>query len=110
MRNQSGKPSKIARSSCWPETSADSAGGGRRAYVRSGGSGEVGRCRCAVVREKSFDEFHLYTLERPATLRDNETKQVEFVRATGIQSQRLYVYDGAPIEHYGYYNNEIDPQ
>lgn len=57
-----------------------------------------------VVREKSFDEFHLYTLERPATLRDNETKQVEFVRTTGIQSQRLYVYDGAQMEQYGYYS------
>jgi hypothetical protein len=59
-----------------------------------------------VVREKSFDEFHLYTLERPATLRDNETKQVEFVRATGIQSQRLYVYDGAQTEQYAYYSPE----
>ncbi len=57
-----------------------------------------------VVREKSFDEFHLYTLERPATLRDSETKQVEFVRSTGILSQRLYVYDGAQIDQYGYYN------
>jgi len=59
-----------------------------------------------VVREKSFDEFHLYTLERPATLRDNETKQVEFVRATGIQSQRLYIYDGAQVDQYGYYSPE----
>ena len=59
-----------------------------------------------VVREKSFDEFHLYTLERPATLRDNETKQVEFVRTTGIQSQRLYVYDGAQFDQYGYYNSD----
>ncbi len=57
-----------------------------------------------VVREKSFDEFHLYTLERPTTLRDNETKQVEFLRATGIQSQRLYVYDGAQMDQYAYYN------
>ena len=56
-----------------------------------------------VVREKAFDEFHLYTLERPATLRDNETKQVEFVRTTGIQSQRLYVYDGAQMDQYAYY-------
>jgi hypothetical protein len=57
-----------------------------------------------VVREKSFDEFHLYTLVRPATLRDNETKQVEFVRTTGIQSQRLYVYDGAQMDQYAYYS------
>ena len=59
-----------------------------------------------VVREKSFDEFHLYTLERAATLRDNETKQVEFVRATGIQSQRVYVYDGAQMDQYAYYNSD----
>ena len=59
-----------------------------------------------VVREKSFDEFHLYTLERPATLRDQETKQVEFVRSTSVQSQRLYVYDGAQTDQYGYYSME----
>ena len=58
------------------------------------------------VREKSFDEFHLYTLERATTLHDQETKQVEFVSATGVRSQRLYVYDGAQIAQYGYYNPE----
>jgi hypothetical protein len=59
-----------------------------------------------VVREKSFDEFHLYTLARPATLRDQETKQVEFVRSTGIHAQRIYVYDGLDVGQYGYYNYE----
>jgi hypothetical protein len=57
-----------------------------------------------VVREKSFDEFHLYTLARATTLRDQETKQVEFVRSTGIRALRLYVYDGAQVQQYGYYN------
>jgi hypothetical protein len=60
-----------------------------------------------VVREKSFDEFHLYTLERPATLRDQETKQVEFVRATDIRSQRLYIYDGANLGVYGIYGSDL---
>ena len=50
------------------------------------------------ITEKSFDEYHLYTLQRPATLRDRETKQVEFIRAPGINSERLYVYDGAVIQ------------
>ena len=59
-----------------------------------------------VVREKSFDEFHLYTLQRPTTLRDQQTKQVEFVRATGIHSQRLYIYDGANLANYAYYSPE----
>ncbi len=57
-----------------------------------------------VVQEKSFDEFHLYTLQRATTLHDQETKQVEFVSANGIRSQRLYVYDGAQLAQYGYYN------
>ncbi len=60
-----------------------------------------------VVREKSFDEFHLYTLQRPATLRDQETKQVEFVRATSIHAQRIYIYDGARTDQYSYNPEQI---
>jgi hypothetical protein len=48
----------------------------------------------AVVTEKTFDEFHLYTLGNPVTLRDKETKQVEFVRATGVKAERIYIYEG----------------
>jgi hypothetical protein len=50
------------------------------------------------VTEKTFDEYHLYTLEHPTTLHDRETKQVEMVRAAGIQSKTLYVYDGFRID------------
>ena len=51
-----------------------------------------------AVTERNFDEYHLYTLERPSTLYDRETKQVEFVRASGVPSQRIYVYDGVKID------------
>src|SRR5262249_52490186 len=37
---------------------------------------------------------------------DQQTKQVEFVRAPGIRAQRLYVYDGAQVNLYGYYSQE----
>lgn len=43
--------------------------------------------------ERSFDEFHLYTLPRPVLLRNNELKQVEFVRAPGVKGNRYYVYN-----------------
>ena len=49
--------------------------------------------RKAEVTEKAFDEFHLYSLPRPVTLRDQETKQVEFLRATGVTAPQLYIYD-----------------
>jgi hypothetical protein len=51
-----------------------------------------------AVTERNFDEYHLYTLERTTTLYDRETKQVEFVRASGVPSQRLYVYDGLKLD------------
>jgi hypothetical protein len=46
------------------------------------------------VTEKAFDEFHLYSLARSVTLRDRETKQVEFMRAIGVKAPVIYVYDG----------------
>ncbi len=50
------------------------------------------------VVEKTFDEYHLYTLQRPVTIHDKESKQVEFVRAAGVKAGVIYVYDGAKIE------------
>ncbi|HEV2732421.1 MAG TPA: hypothetical protein VGV15_20515, partial [Terriglobales bacterium] len=51
-----------------------------------------------AVTERTFDEYHLYTLARPTTLHDRETKQVEFIRAAGVSSKRIYVYDGVKID------------
>ncbi|HYL77971.1 MAG TPA: DUF4139 domain-containing protein [Bryobacteraceae bacterium] len=50
------------------------------------------------VTERAFDEYHLYTLARPATVLDREIKQVEFVRATSVPAKRVYVYDGFRID------------
>jgi hypothetical protein len=47
----------------------------------------------ADVTEKAFDEFHLYSLPRTVTLRDQETKQVEFLRAKRVTAPQLYIYD-----------------
>jgi hypothetical protein len=62
----------------------------------------------APVTEKAFDEFHLYSLPRPVTLRNRETKQVEFLRASGVKSQTVYVYNGASIDprRYNGWNQE----
>jgi hypothetical protein len=48
-----------------------------------------------AVTEKAFDEFHLYSIARPTTLHDRETKQVEFVHAEKMYAPTIYVYDGA---------------
>jgi len=56
------------------------------------------------VTEKAFEDYHLYTLERPTTLHDRETKQVEFLRAEGVKTERLYIYDGVKIDSARYRN------
>ncbi|HZU22664.1 MAG TPA: hypothetical protein VE998_07510, partial [Terriglobales bacterium] len=56
------------------------------------------------VTEKAFDEYHLYTLARPATLHDRETKQIEFIHASRVTAPQVFVYDGAKIDnrYYGW--------
>jgi hypothetical protein len=51
-----------------------------------------------AVTEKAFDEYHLYTLERATTLRDRETKQVEFIHGESVTAKQIYIYDGAKID------------
>lgn len=63
----------------------------------------------APVSEKSFDEYHLYTLHNTTTLHDAETKQVEFVRAADVRATRLYVYDGALLERWYGSGWNMDP-
>ncbi len=62
------------------------------------------------VSEKAFDEFHLYTIARPVNLRDQETKQVEFIRGTGVKAPKIYVYDGATMNYgaWNYFRGEGD--
>jgi len=45
-------------------------------------------------QEKGFYEYHLYTLQRPATIKDNQTKQIEFTTGANVPFTKLYVYDG----------------
>jgi hypothetical protein len=59
------------------------------------------------VTEKAFDEFHLYSLPLPTTLRDRQQKQVEFVRSMNVKSETLYVYNGASLGQYRGYNPEM---
>ena len=45
-------------------------------------------------QEKDFFEYHMYTLGRKTTLKDNEMKQVEFAGGAGIPVSKVFVYEG----------------
>jgi hypothetical protein len=98
MANQSGKTFENARIKLMAGDVNKLQPQGQVIYSMAGAAGGMIGGVPPPVTEKAFDEYHLYTLERPATLHDRETKQVEFVRASGIGSKVVYVYDGAKID------------
>ncbi|MFQ6033311.1 MAG: DUF4139 domain-containing protein [Candidatus Bipolaricaulia bacterium] len=44
--------------------------------------------------EEAAFEYHLYTLQRPATIGDGRTKQLRFISAPDVQIERHYIYEG----------------
>ncbi|MEY2487596.1 MAG: hypothetical protein QOH39_3244 [Verrucomicrobiota bacterium] len=98
MDNQSGKTFENAKIKLM---AGDVSKIQRRADVMAYGGNEelaAGRMAAPTVTEKAFEDYHLYTLARATTLHDRETKQVEFIRAGKVQSQKVYVYDGLKID------------
>lgn len=50
----------------------------------------------SAFEEKAFFEYHLYTLGRQTTVADNQTKQVELLKASSVPVKKVFLYDGAP--------------
>jgi hypothetical protein len=54
------------------------------------------------VEERQLFEYHLYDVQRPVTVRDNQTKQIEFTSAAEVPAEKFFVYDGAQgLSFYG---------
>jgi hypothetical protein len=71
---------------------------GRAGGVGGGAYVMAGAVPVPQVTESTLDEYHLYSLQRPSTLLNGETKQVEFLRAANIPSRRIYVYEGYALD------------
>ncbi len=54
--------------------------------------------------EKSFFEYHLYTLQRPTTLMNSETKQVEMASASEVPLKKKFIYDGVQNIQWTYFD------
>ena len=53
------------------------------------------------VVEESLFEYHLYTLERPTTIAESQTKQVALLSAAGVPARRELVLQGADYYYQG---------
>jgi hypothetical protein len=58
----------------------------------------------AFARE-AFSEYHLYSLGRPTTIAENETKQVSMLSGTGVPVKKVFVVNGQQF----YYRNRQSP-
>ncbi len=47
-------------------------------------------------KEEGFFEYHLYTLDRPATVKSNQTKQMELLSAVNIPVTKRFTLQGQP--------------
>jgi len=55
-------------------------------------------------KEESFFEYHLYTLDRRTTIKDNQTKQMALLDASQIPIKKLFIFTGYP--QYYYYRHD----
>ena len=56
-------------------------------------------------QQEAISEYHLYTLQRPTNIRNNETKQISLLGAAGMSVEKIFEVDG---ESY-YYQNAQSP-
>lgn len=50
--------------------------------------------KAPAFEEKAFMEYHIYTLQRPSTINNNQTKQIEFITpAQNVPAKKIYIYE-----------------
>ncbi len=58
-----------------------------------------------AMAEESLFEYHLYTLQRPTTLKENQTKQVALLDADGVPLRKEYRLSGGSHYYQGRYGD-----
>lgn len=61
-------------------------------------------------REEGFFEYHIYTLQRKATVKENQTKQISLVNADDIKVKKELVFRGAQYYYRSSYGERISNQ
>ncbi len=63
------------------------------------------------MKEQAAFEYHLYSLDRPTTISQNQTKQVALLSAATIPVTKTYLFDNISQRYGGYFDrNASDPQ
>ena len=65
-----------------------------RLAAKVGRMRDVAEAPAATMAQESLFEYHLYTLQRPTTIRDNQTKQVALLSGAGVPVAKELVLQG----------------
>jgi hypothetical protein len=56
-------------------------------------------------KEEGFFEYHIYTLQRPSTIKENQTKQISLITADAIPVKKEFLFRGESFYYYGQYGD-----
>lgn len=63
------------------------------------------RAKAADMQEESLFEYHLYTLNRPTTIAENQTKQVALLSASGVPVRKEFLLRGSDYYYQAAYGD-----
>ena len=58
--------------------------------------------------EKSFFEYHMYTLQRLATIKNNQNKQISLINSTGVPVKKEFIFDPSKGKYSWWYYSDKD--
>lgn len=64
---------------------------------------EALQSRLAMFKEDSFSEYHIYTLQRTATLKDKQAKQISLINAGNLAIKKEFIAEGRSDYYSGPY-------
>ena len=60
--------------------------------------------------EQSFFEYHIYDLQRKTTIKDNQTKQISLLEASGVAAEKEFLVYGQNYYYTGHYRDQNPKQ
>lgn len=75
-----------------------------RNYMLAGAMARKDAVSESQFKEQGFFEYHLYTMQRPTSILNNETKQVSLLEAMGFDVRKEFVINGQRYYYTGYNN------
>lgn len=65
----------------------------------------MARAEAPRMAEEALFEYHLYTLDRPTTIRENQTKQVSLLSASAIPVKKEFLLEGSEYYYQSRYGD-----